>query len=209
MKTLERLRQQKAKAVDRMAELNGLSATEKRDLTPVEKMEYDARKSEAENLSVSITELEVELAAKPATTALLGIAGDPPKTDNTEELKAAREDERKRGTTIRERLTASKLPVAVADALSKELIDGGVTLEKSTERIFEEMAKQSAAQPDQRTGLAVQRGDTLVQVETLARDISTRDNLTKEAAVVRVLNSNPKLYDLYLQANPAQCGPRQ
>lgn len=62
--TVRNLQQMKTKVVNRMAELNALSAKETRDLTPVEKMEYDTRKAEAENYA---TLLDVELGAGTAS----------------------------------------------------------------------------------------------------------------------------------------------
>jgi hypothetical protein len=163
MKTLERLRLLKAKAVDRMTELNALSAKETRELTAVEKMEYDSRKLEAENLTASIADLETELAAQPAISGLARLSASVIELpDNAAALKAERENERLRGITIRERLTAAKLPADVVATLSKELIDGGETLEKASARIFEELAKISEGQPETRGHLTVTRdqGDT-------------------------------------------------
>lgn len=208
MKVLERLRLLKAKAVDRMAELNALATKETRELSAVEKMEYDARKAEAEELAAAITEAEAELSAKPVATPPATPAA--PKPDASAELKAATETEvLARVTTIRERMGAAKLPKDVAEKLEAELLKDGANVDKATARIFEEMAKQSAAQPDQRTGLAIQRGDISGRVENLAREVATREGLTRESAVVRVLNTDPDLYVDYLNANPDQTGHRK
>lgn len=208
MKTLERLRQLKKKAVDRMAELDGLATKEKRELTPAEKLEYDTQKATATDLTASIAELEQELAAQapPAASAPPAPAPQP----DTAALHAAGADaERSRIGTIRDRLTAARLSVDVSVALEKELVDGKVTVDLASAKIFEAMAKKSADEADTRPGLGAGRGDAIAQVQNLAREVAQRDGLSKERATVQVLNANPKLYDQYLQANPAQTGARQ
>lgn len=198
MKALERLRQLKAKAVDRMAELNSLATKETRELSASEKLEYDTQKATAEELASEITELE-----KATTAPAIPAVAQP---DVTALAKAATDAERSRVSTIRERLTAARLPVELATNLEKEMVDGGLSIELASTRIFAELAKRDSALPETRTGLAVQRGDLMAQVETLARTVAGRDGLSKEKSTVSVLNGNPKLYDQYLQANPAQTG---
>lgn len=221
MKTLERLRQIKAKAVDRMTELNNLAATEKRDLNETEKLEYERCKTEAEALAAEIAEVEA-LSTKPVTTFISAIGTGTgtlssgvvslhkPETVDTEALaKQATDAERARVTLIRTRLNSSRLPADVVTTLEKELVETGATAELASEKIFAAMARHDEKQPETKTGLAVGRGGGLEQIETLARQVAERDSLSIESAKVRVINQNPKLYDQYLAANPAQTGARQ
>jgi hypothetical protein len=128
--------------------------------------------------------------------------------ENAIEQLSAAEAESARVIDIRQRVGAARLPAGLTETLSAELIRGGATVELAAARIFQEMARQSAAQPDQRSGLAVQRGDPSGEIENLARDIASREGISKESAVVRLLDKNPRLYDQYLAANPHQTGRR-
>lgn len=128
--------------------------------------------------------------------------------ENAIEQLSAAEAESARVMDIRQRVGAARLPAGLTETLSAELIRGGDTVELAAARIFQEMARQSDAQPDQRSGLAVQRGDALGIVENLAREVASREGLTRESAIVRVLDSQPRLYEEYLRNHPAQTGAR-
>src|SRR5690348_13061784 len=101
--TLERLRQLKTRAVDRMEALNALAKKETRELTPDEKLEYEAKKTEAEEFTADIAALEAEMAKEKTTERLSALPA------NTEELKRqGAEEERLRVQAI----TAAAKPFA-------------------------------------------------------------------------------------------------
>jgi hypothetical protein len=135
MKTLERLRQQKSKAVERMNALNDLAKKENRDLTDIEKMEYSGKKAEAEELTASITQLESELAQQPAP-ALAGIAA--PAAPNAETLRQqGAETERLRASGIRQAAGRFNLDSKFTEALVAE----GLSIEESGRKILDKVAE--------------------------------------------------------------------
>jgi hypothetical protein len=163
-KTLERLRQRKEKAVNRMAELNALAKQETRDLTPAEKLEFTGAETLAADLAGDIAELEREIAAQtppvvapPTPTPVVVPPTNQP--DNTAALAGAATEERSRVIGIRERLKSSRLPADILASLETELVGTaekpGATLEAASTRIFTEMAKHSAAQPETRSHVVV------------------------------------------------------
>src|SRR5947209_573365 len=124
MKTLERLRQMKKKATDRMAQLNELARAETRELSAAEKLEYDSLKANAEELAASITQLETEqqesapIAGLAAVVAPL-VPGTLTAQPDAETLRQqAITDERLRVSTIAERIAASGLPAETMTALT-------------------------------------------------------------------------------------------
>lgn len=58
MKTVREMREARAKKIERMKEINDLSAAEERDLTEDEQKEYDALKAEIEQLAARIARME-------------------------------------------------------------------------------------------------------------------------------------------------------
>ena len=72
-----------------------------------------------------------------------------------------------------------------------------------------ERGESSEAAYQQRGGGAVGGQDAMAKIESLAREIQTRTGCTKEAATSQTVISNPKLYDAYLAAHPAQTGIRR
>jgi hypothetical protein len=72
------------------------------------------------------------------------------------------------------------------------------------------MELRAEAQQQQQTASHVQiAASPVAQIEAQASEIAARERISKESAAVRVINANPKLYDQYLAANPAQTGARQ
>lgn len=134
-KTLERLRQKKAKAVERMEALNGLANNEKRDLTETEKQEYATCKTEAEELATSITQIEEELAALTPAAAV---------PDTAKIVRETLEADRKRVNAIR--TMGTRLHLAAADVDS--LIAENLSVEEWNSRILELAAKRSETNPN-------------------------------------------------------------
>lgn len=140
MKTLERLRQQKGKAVDRMAALNALAKSENRDLNETEKLEFGTRKTEAEGLAETITQLEQELAERAPAPV--------PPAVNSEALRAE-------GARLeRERLTG--IDTAASSFLRRSEIDAafvaqfkneGKTVDELKAAIFEKLRARSEENP--------------------------------------------------------------
>ena len=136
MKKIERLRQEKTQAVDRMNALLKLAADEKRDNTQVELDEYATKKALAESLSAEITLLE-RAEAHPVPAA------PEPKVEQLDAatLKAqGAKEERERRASIQERLDAAKLNGEVA----AKILDAP-TIEAATSLIFEALSKPPAA----------------------------------------------------------------
>lgn len=134
MKTSERLRKLKGKAVERMQALLKVARDEKRELTLSEQQEYDSRKTEVEELDVTIAAAEKEEAeaAAAVTTA-----------EEFQRRQKAADRERK----IRERCKAAKLDEKFADGLVN---DEKLSADDASTKIFEELAKASAKQPGTR-----------------------------------------------------------
>jgi len=142
MKTIERLRQMKGKAVERMEALNALAKKENRELTASEKLEYDARKSEAEELTSTIKQLEEELAAQPPAPAPAVQPPTPPapSVPDAETLRQqAVEAERLRASEIRKMAA----PFHLDEKFVNSLVDDGVSVEAARERIMEELARKA------------------------------------------------------------------
>jgi hypothetical protein len=164
MKKSERLRQQKTKAVERMSALVALAQNESRDLTADEKTEYDAKKRESETLAAQIDEALHEETAVPAAP------------EDTAKLKSeAKAEERLRAKTIRDRVAAAKLKSDFANTLVEE----GITAELASDRIFAELAKQDAKQPQTHAQVAVTADKADKNRETMSATLLYRYEPTR------------------------------
>lgn len=164
MKKSERLRHQKNEAVERMNALVTLAKSQNRDLSDDEKAEFESKKQLSESLSTQITE------------ALAEEAKAENKVDEAKLRAEGTKAERLRISTIETRLTAAKLSSEVTTQLRTELIDGEVSVEEATTKIFEALAKKSASQPPTNgghtAGITNDQGDKLR--ETMAATLLHR-----------------------------------
>jgi hypothetical protein len=171
MKTLERLRQMKSKAVERMDSINSLAAKEKRDLTETEKLEYAARKTEAEELASSIQQLEEELAAPKTTPAA-----------PAEKLKReAAEAERSRAAGIRQSSARFNLDAKWLESLVAE----GLSVEESGRKILDKVAENFEKNPTHgHVGAEITRDAADVRRECMTAGLLLRadPSLPKEQA---------------------------
>ncbi len=180
MKTIERLRQMKQKAVDRMKHLNDLAAKEKRDLSKEEQGEFDLEKVNAESLEADIKSLTETLAADANTPKPVAAVAAPVAVD-TEALKregAIDADKRSlaRVTAIKDRCAAAKLP----EAFALELIASNKTELECTSAIFEKLAADSKKPENQNrnSGVNVNRDE--------------RDTFNSKMEAALVVRCNPK-----------------
>lgn len=67
---------------------------------------------------------------------------------------------------------------------------------------------QLGKQPNHFSEEKLMKTFTMAELDQQAERLAFERGITKEAAVVQLLNANPKLYDQYLAANPAQTGGR-
>jgi hypothetical protein len=140
----------KGKAVECMEALNALAKKENRELNASEKLEYDARKAEAEELTSAIKQLEEELAAQPPTPAPAPApAAQPPapapSAPDAETLrKQAVEAERLRASQIR----TMAAPFHLDEKFVNALVDEGVTVETARERIMTKLAAVAGERPN-------------------------------------------------------------
>jgi phage major head subunit gpT-like protein len=130
MKTIERLRQLKAKAVERMKHLNDLATTEKRELSKAEQEEFDLEKVNAETYEADIVALSRTDPNPPAPAVI------PPVVDQEALRAEGANRETARANSIRERCAAAKLP----DAFALEMIASKKTLDEVTSEIFRKLS---------------------------------------------------------------------
>ncbi len=182
MKTIERLRQMKKKAVERMQHLSDLAAKEKRELSKDEQEEFDLEKVSAEALEADIKSLTETLATdantpKPAVTAPVA-APAVPDADALRREADTQADGRHaaRVASIKDRCTAAKLP----DAFAIELIASGKSVEQCTAAIFEELSKNSKKPENQNrhSGASVNRDE--------------RDTFNSKMEAALTVRCNPK-----------------
>lgn len=136
MKPLERLRQTKATAVNRMTELNSLAARESRDLSDSEKKEFDQCKTQAETLDAQIKVVEEVLAQEPKEPSTKpGPTLIPPANEEALRAEGATR-ETARVNSIKERCASAKM----TDAFTLEMVSSKLTIEEVTSKIFEKLA---------------------------------------------------------------------
>lgn len=98
--------------------------------------------------------------------------------------------------------------IAGKPAMAVEFITKKMSIPDVRNALIAARAEAYKIQIDSRS-TAVNAG-VIASVDAAAAEIArSTPGLTKENATVRVINANPKLYDQYLQANPAQTGARQ
>jgi len=138
MNRIERLRQMKKKAVDRMEAIHATATAAKRDLTETEKTEYEQLRAEAEDLSLTIADLE-----KLGSPAPMPAPAANQKDEAT--LKAeGRQEERLRAKTIEDLVATAKLGADFA----KQLVESGASIDQAREKILNKMREDQGKQPE-------------------------------------------------------------
>jgi hypothetical protein len=178
-KTLERLRQMKGKAVDRMEALNALAKKETRELTEAEKAEYAAKKQEAEELAADIAEVEQQLAAQPGPV-LVPQPVPVAVPDAAALQRQGAEAERLRASSIRTAAARFSLDTKVVEALVAE----GLSLEASNAKILDLAAEKFQGNRINPIGASVERDAVETRREGMVAGLLLRADpkLPKELA---------------------------
>lgn len=141
MKPNERLRAMKSKAVERMTALVNAAKAETRDLNAEENAEFESLKADCESLDAALKASPDPVAPQvpaPVVQAPVTLA-----TDADAIKMAAALEERQRGVDIRKRVAQAKLSADFAE----KLVSDGISAEKASAMIFEEMARTQSPVP--------------------------------------------------------------
>lgn len=174
MKTIERLRQLKAKAVERMKQLNDLATEQKRELSTAEQQEFEREKYTAATCEADIQDLS-RTDPNPPADPKLGPALVPPANEEALRTEGATR-ETSRVTAIKDRCAAAKM----TDAFTLEMVSSKLTVEEVTSKIFEKLS--APTDPN-----APKPGPTGVGVGT-----EKRDKFRAQLEAALEVRANPK-----------------